>query len=299
VAASALLGVIVTVAMNSDPGNALGVLVVAGTVVACLAVRPRSVRLIIPAPTMSYVPAAVIAGAIHDRATDTSHTMEALNAGSWIASGFFMMALATIVAIVFTGLRLYLDWHYRPATSRGRSYPRPGPVPVGDDWDATRRLGPDPADAGQTAPVGQASRDQTRPIGSDTSTTGPYAAPQGSTGPYRSQDTAPSRSQDTGPYRPQDTGTGPYRPQDTGSYRPGSGPTPAQETGAHRSESGGPVRRQIASPSRPQIAGPSRPQGSGPYEAQDSGPYGSQGTGSYQAQEPYGSGPYPYPDPAD
>jgi hypothetical protein len=260
VAASALLGVIVTVIMNTDPGNALGVLVVAGTVVACLAVRARSVRLIIPVPTMSYVPAAVIAGAIHDRATDTSHTMEALNAGSWIANGFFMMALATIVAIVFTGLRLYLDWHYRPATSRGRSYPRPGPVAVGDDWDATRRLGPDPADAGQTAPVGQAGRDQTRPISSDTST-GPYA-PQGSTGPYRSQD------------------TGPYRPQ-------GSGPTPVQETSAYRSQGSGPARRQIA--------GPSRPQGSGPYEAQDSAPSRSQDTGSYQAQEPYGSGPYPEP----
>jgi hypothetical protein len=276
VAASALFGAIVTVVMKRDPGTLLGVFVVAGTVLGCLAVRARSTRLLIPAPTLSYVPASILAGAINDRAFDTDHTADALHAGAWIANGFVMMVLATIVALVFTGLRLYLAWHYRVPAQTAR-YPRP--VPVGDDWPSGRS----PADQTQTMPVGQntdaTGRDQTRPIGV-----------ANGTGPYRPQETGPYRSQETGPYRSQ--GSGPQQAPETGPYRSqGSGPQQAQDTGPYRPQ------RALPRPPRPQGSGPYQAQDkdSGPYQAQDGGPYRPQGSGPYQAQDPYGSGPYPEP----
>jgi hypothetical protein len=276
VAISALFGAIVTVVMKRDPGTVLGVFVVAGTLVACLAVRARSVRLIIPAPTICYVPAAVIAGAINDRSTDTTHTMDLLNAGSWIANGFLMMALATIAAIVFTGLRLFLDWRYRP---RPRQYPRPGPRPGpdDDDRDATRRIGTDPTEHDQTRPVGRVG---------DTERwdrTGPIGTPNGSA-QFRPPGTAPHRPQGTNPYQAQDTG--PYQAQDTGPYQ-------AQDTGSRRPQGGAPSRLQITGPPRPEITGPPRNKAAGPYQAQDSAPYRSQESAPYQTHEPYGSGAYP------
>src|SRR5581483_8965725 len=50
VAGSALLGAVITVVLRRDPGTVLGVLLVLGTIVAGLAVRTRSARLIIPVP---------------------------------------------------------------------------------------------------------------------------------------------------------------------------------------------------------------------------------------------------------
>ena len=78
----------------------LGASVVAGTAAATLAVRPRSVYVIIPVPALAYVVAATIAGLIHDRATDTSHTALALSAVQWAAAGFLAMTGATILAAV-------------------------------------------------------------------------------------------------------------------------------------------------------------------------------------------------------
>jgi hypothetical protein len=286
VALCALFGAVITVMMRRDPGTLLGVFVVIGTLIGCLVVRARSVRLLIPAPTLCYVPAAVVAGAINDRSSDIDHAADLVNAGSWIASGFLMMTLATVAAIVFTGLRLFLDVKYRP---QPRRYPRPRPV--GDDWDATRRLGPVPADPDQTRPIGQGGPDQTSPIGSPAAT-GPYR-PQG-TAPYRPQDTGPYRPQDSGAYRPQDSGayqaqdTGAHRSQDTDTYR-------SQDTDTYRSRGDRPPRRQISGPPRPQISGPQPAQDSGPYRQEGTAPRRTQGSGPYQAQDPYGSGPYPEP----
>jgi hypothetical protein len=323
---SALLGAVVTIVLRRDPGTVLGVVVVIGTLVACLAVRARSVRLLIPAPTLSYVPAAMIAGVINDRATDTSHYMDLLNAGSWIANGFLMMALATFVAVAFTGLRVYLRWHYgRQPQSAPRSRP------VGADHGAASRAGTDPDVCGNCgisleldlngrcrrchAPRGArrpgldpVDKDQTRPIGSTSRrspASGPYQA-QDTTGPARTQDTGPARTQDTtGPARTQDT-TGPARVQDSGLARTQdtTGPARVQDTGPYRprdtrgyQSSGGrrPSRPAIGGPPRPQIAGPARTQDSGPYRPQDTGPYRDQPSGPYQAREPYGSGAYPEP----
>jgi hypothetical protein len=301
VAASALFGAVVTVLIRHDPGTVLGVVVLAGTVVACLAVRARSVRLLIPAPTLCYVPAAVIAGAVNDRATDTSHTMDLVNAGSWIANGFLMMALATVAAIVFTALRLYLDWRYRSQPRRDPRLPaggnRAGAPASGPDSDACGNCGA-PLDLDLNgrcrwcyAPRGArrpgldpAEQDKTRPIGS----TGAYR-PQAS-GPYPASDAS----------RPQENGrsNGQYRAQDTGPAR-------SQGNGSYRPSAARPARPQIAGPSRPQIAGPAPTQDSAPYRSQDSGPYRSQDSAPYRSQDsgPYqeqNSGPYgAYPESAD
>ena len=98
----------------------LGVFLLAGTATAVLAVRPRAAYLIIPVPALAYVVAATIAGLIHDRADDTSHTALAIRAAQWIASGFLAMTAATLLAIAVTAAR----W---PAAdpARGAEHPRP------------------------------------------------------------------------------------------------------------------------------------------------------------------------------
>jgi hypothetical protein len=103
--AAALLGAAVTAISSRDPGVTLGVFIIAGTAVAASVVRLRSVYIIFPVPALAYVGAAVIAGLIHDRATDTSNTALTLNGVQWIASGFVAMTAATILAIVIAAGR--------------------------------------------------------------------------------------------------------------------------------------------------------------------------------------------------
>jgi hypothetical protein len=105
VVAAALLGLVITVLSGSEPGVILGVLLVAGTVVGVLAVRPGATYLIFPVPAPAYAVAALIAGLIHDHATDTSRTALALNAGQWIAAGFIPMTAATALAVLIAGYR--------------------------------------------------------------------------------------------------------------------------------------------------------------------------------------------------
>jgi hypothetical protein len=109
----AALGTLVTVVARTEPGSVLGVLVVAGAAAAALAVRPRAVYVIIPAPALAYVAAASIAGFVHDRASDTTLTGLAVHAAQWIASGFLAMTVATLFAIAATAVR----W---PRSGRGR-----------------------------------------------------------------------------------------------------------------------------------------------------------------------------------
>ncbi len=105
VGGAAGLGALVTVVTRSDPGFLLGLLVVIGTLAGCLAVSPRRAFLIIPAPALSYLVAAILAGLIHDRAADTSRALLAINAARWVASGFLAMVAATVLAVVIAGAR--------------------------------------------------------------------------------------------------------------------------------------------------------------------------------------------------
>ena len=98
IAAAAMIGAIATVATGTQPGTLLGAAVLAGTVAAALIIQPRAGRMIFPAPALCYLVAALAAGVIYDRSAD--RTVLAIDATQWIASGFFLMALATLLAIV-------------------------------------------------------------------------------------------------------------------------------------------------------------------------------------------------------
>jgi hypothetical protein len=147
VAAAALFGGIATVVTRTEPGLVLGASVVAGTVVAALAVRPGAGRLIFPAPVLFYLMAAIPAGMIYDRSADSSKTALAIGATQWIANGFFAMALATILAIVLIVARWSIwRWARRGAAAPGRREPATSRRPQAD----TEQLGR----GDMTGPVG-------------------------------------------------------------------------------------------------------------------------------------------------
>ena len=122
VAGGAALGTVATVLTGSEPGPVLGVFLIAGAVAAALAVRPRAVYRIIPAPALAYVGGGVIAGLIHDRATDTTRTALAINAAQWVASGFLAMSAATVLVIAIGAAR----WQSSRRRPAGPRYPPPG-----------------------------------------------------------------------------------------------------------------------------------------------------------------------------
>jgi hypothetical protein len=185
VLAATAAGAAATVVTGREPGAVLGVLVVAGTAAAALAVRPSAGRLILPVPVLSYLVAAMVAGYVHDRADITSATALAVHATQWIASGFFAMALATVLAAALVTVRWYLHRRQRPADP-----PWPAPAPG---------RGPRP-------PAGR------EPVG----TTGPRAGGPGATGPRRPVQPPGAGSPKTGgsgrpaPQPPRGRGQNPY-----------------------------------------------------------------------------------------
>ena len=118
-----LVGLAITLLSGTEPGVILGVFVVVGTVAAALAVRPGAVYLIFPVPALAYAVAAVIAGLVHDRGVDTSHTALAISAAQWIASGFVAMTVATGAAVLIAGYR----WLRTARAGRGTVSGRPEP----------------------------------------------------------------------------------------------------------------------------------------------------------------------------
>ena len=138
---AAALGMLATVVARSEPGPVLGVLLVAGTLTAALAVRPGAVYMIIPVPALAYTVAATIAGMIHDRAADTSLTGLAVHAAQWIASGFVAISVATLLAIAVTAAR----W-----PGRGRGPAGAGPPPPASGADRPRHAQADRRRGGST-----------------------------------------------------------------------------------------------------------------------------------------------------
>jgi hypothetical protein len=141
VIASAAAGAIGTILTRREPGFLLELLVVAGTVAAALAVRPRAGRMLLPVPVLAYLVAALLSGVIFDRAADSSRTELALAATQWIASGFFAMALATALAVVIISVRWYF-WHRAhrdKATARDRRSRTAWEAPAGSGYPAGQR----------------------------------------------------------------------------------------------------------------------------------------------------------------
>ena len=164
IVASAAVGAIVTMVTRSAPGFLLGLFIVAGTVAASLAVRPRTGRTIFPVPVLSYLVAALISGVVFDRSADSSKTALAIGAAQWIASGFFAMALATVLAVVIIAARWYLWRRGRPATvDPGWPVPPADPARTGSARTGPTRAGTGRAGTGRTGTVqaGGTGRDGT------------------------------------------------------------------------------------------------------------------------------------------
>jgi hypothetical protein len=141
--ASAAIGAIVTMVTRSAPGFLLGLFVVAGTLAAALAVRPRSGRMIFPVPVLSYLVAALISGVVFDHSADSSKTALAIAAAQWVANGFFAMALATGLAVAITATRWFLWRRGRPATrDPGWPVPAADPARTGPTRPGPTRPGP-------------------------------------------------------------------------------------------------------------------------------------------------------------
>jgi hypothetical protein len=118
-----VLGLVITLLAGTEPGVILGVFVAVGTVAAALAVRPGAVYLIFPVPALAYAVAAVIAGLVHDRGVDTSHTALAISAAQWIAGGFVAMTVATAAAVLIAGFRWLWTTRAGRSTAPGRVEP--------------------------------------------------------------------------------------------------------------------------------------------------------------------------------
>ena len=137
---SAAIGTVATIVTRAAPGSVLGLFVLAGTVAAALTVQPRTGRLIFPVPALSYLIGALASGVVYDGSAN--NTELAVGAAQWVANGFFVMVLATLLAIALTTVR-WLMWRRDqrgpvPPDYGGWSDPRPpGPPPrtqPGQQW---------------------------------------------------------------------------------------------------------------------------------------------------------------------
>jgi hypothetical protein len=259
IAGSALVGAIASIVTGKAPGPLLGVVLIAGTFAGTIVVRPRAVYQLIPVPAMAYVAGAIMAGYVHDKSKILDRTGLAAHAGTWVASGFWAMSIATLVAIAVTGVRLFVDYRYD--TQR-----QTGPKRRTDaNWD--------PADQ-DPAP----ERD-------------PYWPPQGTAAVHASGGHATQSYPATRSGGHPVTGSGSHPAAGSGGYPvTGSGSHPAAGSGGYPTAGSGgyPATSSGGYPAR----------GSGSYPAQGPGTYPPQGSGSYPAQGPgdhpaRGSGTYP------
>ena len=94
------MGAFATIIAADGPGTLLGVVLIAGALAGVLAVQPKAAYRLVPVPALAGFAAVLLAGAVHDRAIDTSHTEVALNALGWMSDGFVSIAAATGVTLV-------------------------------------------------------------------------------------------------------------------------------------------------------------------------------------------------------
>ena len=134
--AAAVLGVVGTVVTGREPGFWLGFCTIVGSIIAALAIRRRRLYVLIPLPALVLFIGTAVAGAIHDRAVDTSTTEIGVNFLQWIANVFFAMCAATILVLVIAGGRWLLSRQLVsgqfPMSGGGAgngARPRPGPSP--------------------------------------------------------------------------------------------------------------------------------------------------------------------------
>ena len=169
VISGAVIGTVITVLAGGEPGFVLGFFLVIGTLAAALAVEPRAIYRIIPAPALAYLAGAVIAGLIHDRAADTSRAGLAISAAQWAARGFVAMTIATVLVVLVGAIRWLRLWHRYGAVS--------SPSAFGARTAAGLRSAGSPRSTGGSRSAG------TRPSAGTRSSTGGPSSPSGRRGP--------------------------------------------------------------------------------------------------------------------
>jgi hypothetical protein len=205
VGAAALVGALLTLMADQEPGVLLGVFVILGTLVAAFGIRRRVAYLVFPAPALAFFGAALITGLVHDRSLTSSTA--GLGAGSlqWFAGIFFPMVVATILAVVIGGGRwlfgTLFGGQWSPS-SAGRPKP-PGSAP-GNARPAPRTRRPA---ASESWAADDPFADRVEPGPGERRGTGPRPSANG-TGPR-------PNANGTGP-RPNPNGTGP-RPNPNGT----------------------------------------------------------------------------------
>jgi Domain of unknown function (DUF6542) len=222
IVSSAAIGAIGTMLTRSAPGFLLGLLVVAGSAAAALAVRPRAGRMILPVPALSYLVAALISGVVFNRSAGMSKAELAIDAAQWIADGFFAMALATLLAAAITTARWYLWRRGQGGQPAGREQGWPDPEPPAS---LAARPAPPAARPARTGPAGPG------PAGSGPAGSGPTGTGPTRTGrPQASWDATAGSGYRAAPGSARESGAADATdvwddrgPRGTGP-RPGSGP---------------------------------------------------------------------------
>jgi hypothetical protein len=110
------VGAFATMITAGEPGTLLGVVLIAGALAGVLAVQPKAAYRLVPVPALAGFAAAMLAGVVHDRAVDTSHTEMALNALGWMSGGFVALAAATVVTLVVAVARFVWHAHQQPVS---------------------------------------------------------------------------------------------------------------------------------------------------------------------------------------
>lgn len=91
---------------GGEPGLILDFSLIAGTVLAAFLIEVRMVWVIIPVPPLVFSVMCVAAGVVGDQFAATTTTRLVTAAGTWVVKGFVAMAVATLLAILITVVRM-------------------------------------------------------------------------------------------------------------------------------------------------------------------------------------------------
>jgi hypothetical protein len=245
-AGGAVLGVIVSVIADQEPGDLLGIFVILGSIAAVVAIKRDKVYLLFPAPALTFFVAAILAGKVHDAKLGSSTAGLASGLTQWTAGIFIPAVVGTIIVLVIGGLRWVLGRQLitgQSPLSAGRPLPgkaRPAPSSRDsaiDDWADDNPFADSTPRSGQTGPTprqdrpswtGNQGSGNSRPPRDQRPDRDPWGDPRSPAD--RKQPTGPRPNQSTGP-RP-NQGTSP-RPNQGTAPRPNQGTSPRPNQGTN------------------------------------------------------------------
>jgi hypothetical protein len=164
VAASALIGILLSLAAGKDPGLLLGFFIIVGSIVAVLGIRRDSVYLVFPIPALTLFVSAIVVGKVHDAKLSSSTAGLGAAFLQWIASIFDPAVAATVLVALIGGGRWLLGRQLITGQSQlvgsrtATGSARPG-RPGSDSWAGDSPF----EDAPRSSRTGPAPRQGSRP----------------------------------------------------------------------------------------------------------------------------------------